>query len=301
LTQTRGGRFAPVLPLAATLAAMASFQFGASLAAKGLFPAVGPQGAAALRLSLGALMLLAIFRPWRGWRKGASPLPLVGLGVSMGATIVLFYLALSRVPQGIAIALQFLGPLAVAIFGSRRPSDLVWALLAAGGVWLMVGAPAAGHAIDPLGVAFALGAAIGWGNYIVVGRKAAAFGPATASVAVSVAAIVAVPIGLWRAGWSLFTPSLLPVALAVALLAAALPFSLELYALRRLPARTFAIFTSLEPALGVLAGFAMLGQRLSLFQLAGVAGVIAAAAGAAFAHASEGSHAGAAFEEAPPT
>jgi inner membrane transporter RhtA len=296
------GRFDIVLPLAATLGAMAAFQVGASLAAKGLFPAVGPEGAAALRLALGAVMLVAIARPWRSWPRPAPLLPLFGLGVSMGLTITMFYLALSRLPQGIAIALQFLGPLTVAVVGSRRPSDLIWALLAGVGVWLMVGVAAAGGRIDPLGVAFALAAAAGWGNYIIIGRIAgAAFGRATAALAVSIAAVVAAPAGLWRAGVSLFSPGLLPLALAVALLAAALPFSLELYALRRLPARTFAVFTSLEPALGVLSGFLVLGERLSAFQLAGVAAVIAAAAGAATTRPQTApGDPGAALEEAPP-
>jgi inner membrane transporter RhtA len=294
-------RFQAALPLAATLAAMTSFQVGASLA-KGLFPAVGPEGAAALRLALGAVMLVVITRPWRGWPRRAPLLPLLGLGVSMGLTIMMFYLALSRLPQGIAIALQFLGPLTVAVVSSRRLADFVWALLAGAGVWLMVGIASAGGRLDPLGVAFALGAAVGWGNYIVVGRIAgAAFGRATAPLALSVAALVAAPVGLWRAGLGLFSPGLLPLSLAVAVLAAALPFSLELYALRRLPARTFAIFTSLEPALGVLSGFILLGERLSAYQLAGVAAVIVAASGAVGRRAqSDPDDSAAGFEVAPP-
>ena len=299
MTPAAPGRSSTALPLAATLAAMASFQAGASLA-KGLFPAIGPEGAATLRLCLGALMLLAITRPWRAWPKPAPLIPLFVLGISMGLTITLFYLALSRLPQGIAIALQFLGPLAVAIAGSRRPTDLVWALLAGAGVWLMVGTTAGRARIDSLGVAFAIGAAIGWGNYIIVGRAAgAAFGRSTAALAVSIAALDAAPIGLWRAGSALFSPNLLPLALVVALLAAALPFSLELYALRRLQARTFATFTSLEPALGVLSGFVLLHERLSLVQVAGVGAVIAAAAGAAFAAAQQGPSRAASLEDAP--
>jgi inner membrane transporter RhtA len=280
---------------------MASFQVGASLA-KGLFPAIGPEGAAALRLFFGAIMLLALARPWRDWPQAAPLLPLIGLGVSMGLTITMFYLALSRLPQGIAIALQFLGPLTVAIATSRRPVDLVWALSAALGVWLMVGAAAVRTRIDPLGVAFALAAAVGWGCYIVVGRAAgAAFGRATAALAVSIAAIVAAPLGLLRAGAALFSPALLPLALVVALLAAAVPFSLELYALRRLPARTFAVFTSLEPALGVLSAFVLLGERLSALQLVGVAAVVAAAAGAAASGSEPRPGAKpAGFEQAPP-
>jgi inner membrane transporter RhtA len=279
----RSGRI--VLPLAATLGAMAAFQGGASVA-KGLFPAVGPEGAAALRLLLGAAMLLAIVRPWRDWPRGAPLGSILGLGISMAGTIAMFYLALSRLPQGVAIALQFLGPLAVAIAASKRLTDLAWAGLAGAGVWLLVAAGRQSLAIDPLGVVFALCAATGWGAYILLGRAAsAAFGRSTAAIAVGIAAVVLLPVGLWRAGLALFSPSLLPIALLMAVLAAAIPFSLELYALPRLPARTFAIFTSLEPALGVLSGLVILHERLAPAQLAGVAAVIAAAAGAAWSSA----------------
>ena len=174
----------------------------------------------------------------------------------------------------------------MAIATSKRAVDLLWALLAGLGVWLMVGAGHTGKAVDPIGVLFALGAATGWGAYIVLGRAAsAAFGRSTAAVAVGIAAMVALPVGLWRAGLGLFAPSLLPLALLVAALAAAAPFSLELYALPRVPARTFAVFTSLEPALGVLSGLVLLHERLATVQLAGVASVIIAAAGAAWSSA----------------
>src|SRR5262249_1569744 len=155
-------------------------QGGASVA-KGLFAQIGPEGAAALRLLLGAAMLLALMRPWRNWPRDAPLAPLIGLGVSTGFTIVMFYLALSPGPQGGAIAPQFLGPLVVAIAISKRASDFLWAGLAALGVWLLVGAGRVGLAIDPIGALFALGAATGWGAYILLGRAAsAAFGGATA-------------------------------------------------------------------------------------------------------------------------
>jgi inner membrane transporter RhtA len=277
----RPGISGVLLPLAAATAAMVCFQVGAAVA-RSLFPAVGPQGAAALRLTFGAVMLAVLTRPWRDWPKPAPLLPLAGLGVSMGGTILLFYLALDRLPQGVAIALQFLGPLAVAVFGSRRPADLVWAGLAAAGVWCLVGLGAAAAKIDLVGVGLALGAAAGWGGYIVLGRSASAvYGHATAALSVSIAAVLVLPVGLAHAGAALFAPALLPLALLVALLSAAAPFWLELYALARLPSRAFATFTSLEPAIGVVAGFALLNQRLTLPQIGGVALVIAAAAGAA--------------------
>jgi inner membrane transporter RhtA len=279
------GPLSAALPFLAALAAMACFQVGAAVA-KSLFPVVGPEGTASLRLALAAPMLVALTRPWRAWPgKRAIPV-LLAFGLAIGATMLCFYLALERVPLGVAISLQFLGPLAVAIGSSRKLADLVWAALAAAGVWCLVGVGALGGKIDPLGVLFALGAAAGWGVYIVVGRMATdALGGATAALSVSVAAIVVAPIGLWRAGWALFSPQILPLALLVAFLSAAAPFSLELYALARLPRRTFATFTSLEPSFGVLAGLMLLHQQLTVVQTAGVAMVIAAATGAAWSSA----------------
>lgn len=286
------------LPLLATMTAMACFQIGAACA-KTLFPAIGPQGAAALRLSLGAAMLLVIVRPWRTWPQRAPVLALFGLGAATGGAVLMFYLAQSRLPLGIAIALQFLGPLTVAIFGTRRPIDVVWAVLAAAGVWWLVGSGAHGE-IDPLGVAFALCAAVAWAAYILCGRIAsAAFGGSTGALASSIAALVVLPFGVAQAGTALLSPALLPMALLVALLSTAVPFSLELYALPRLPARTFATFTSLEPAFGVMSGWVLLGQHLAISQIAGVLGVIVAAAGAAWASAARPAVAD--LADAPPT
>jgi inner membrane transporter RhtA len=228
-------------------------------------------------------MLLLVARPWRDWPKEAPLLPLTGLGVVMAGTILLFYLAIERLPLAIAIALQFLGPLAVAMLGSRRAVDLIWALLAAVGVWLLVEPAPAQKDLDPLGMLFALGAASGWASYILLGRNAAAaFGSSTAALSVNIAGLLTLPVGIAHAGTSLFSAELLPLALLVALFSAAVPFSLELYALPRLPSRTFAVFTSLEPAFAVIAGFAILNEVLALSQLAGVGMVVGAAAGAAW-------------------
>jgi inner membrane transporter RhtA len=282
------------LPILAVLGAMVSFQVGAAFA-KALFPAVGPQGAAALRIGLGAAALFAVLRPWRRWPRPAPVLPLVGLGVTTATAIVCFYQALTHLPLGVAIALQFLGPLAVAIFGSRRPSDLVWAGLAATGVWLMTGAAQGALAIDVGGLPWALGAAVSWALYILCGRIAApAFGAATAPLAVGIAALIVLPVGVAHAGAALFDPALLPIAVPVAMVSTAIPFWLEVYALARMPARTFAIFTSLEPSFGVLAGLVVLREQLAIGQLAGVAAVIAAATGAAWATTRQNARAGAA-------
>jgi inner membrane transporter RhtA len=261
---------------------MACFQIGAAVA-KGLFPAVGPQGATTLRLCLGGAMLLAVARPWRRWPRQAPLLPLIGLGVAMAGTILLFYLAIERLPLGVAIALQFLGPLSVAVLGSKRATDLLWAVLAGSGVWLLVGPTPGREALDLVGMVFALGAAAGWASYMLLGRiTGSAFGRSAAALSVSIAGLLILPVGIAHAGTALMTVELLPLALAVALFSAALPFSLELYALLRLPARTFAVFTSLEPAFGVIFGFLILGEVLARTQLAGVSMVMLAAAGAAW-------------------
>ena len=276
----RPGSFA--LPLLATALAMAAFQGGAALA-KGLFPAIGPEGAAALRLCLGGAMLVALIRPWRRWPRDAAVLPLGGLAFVMAATILCFYLAIDRLPLGIAIALQFLGPVSVAVAKSRKAADLIWPALAAGGIWLLVGFDSSGSRLDPLGIVYALGAAAGWAGYILVGKSAGTtFGASAAAISVSLAGLLLLPVGFWTAGTAMFDPNLLPLALAVAMVAAAIPFALELYALPRLPAATFAVFTSLEPVFGVVFGLVMLGERLTAMQLAAVAMIVAAASGAAW-------------------
>jgi inner membrane transporter RhtA len=271
-----------LLPIAAVVTAMAAFQVSAAFA-KSLFPVVGPQGAAALRLTIGALILLALTRPWRNWPKDAPWPAIVGLGVSVAGAVLLFYSAISRLPLGVSIALQFLGPLCVALFGSRRPRDLLWAVLAAAGVWALVGRGAASAPLDPLGLAYALGAAAGWAGYILCGRVVGpAVGRSAATVATGIAAAIVLPFGVAQAGPAILTPALLPLAAVVALFSTVIPFRLELFAMGRMPARTFAVLTSLEPAFGALSGLVLLHERLAVGQALGIAAVIAAAGGAAW-------------------
>jgi inner membrane transporter RhtA len=300
-SEIRAGARHVLLPVAAVIAATAAFQVGAALA-KGLFPALGPEGTAALRILLGALMLAVLIRPWRHWPADAPLLPMLGLGVTTAGAILFFYMALGRLPQGVAIALQFLGPLAVAIAGSHRPRDFLWAALAAAGVWALLGrdlTSGPGH-LDLVGVGFALAAAASWAAYIVWGQAASrAFGRATPALATGIAALVIVPVGVAHAGLpALLDPRLLPLALVVAVISTAIPFTLEMYALPRLPARTFAVLTSLEPAFGALSGLILLHEALRPEQVLGVAAVIAAAAAAAWTSRPAG-HAVA--TDAPPT
>jgi inner membrane transporter RhtA len=275
-----------VLAIGMLLISMVSYQCGASLA-KHLFPQVGAQGATAYRLGLSALILLLWRRPWRrsstsqntarrDWRA------LWGYGLSMGAMNLVFYMSLRTIPLGIAVALEFTGPLALALFGSRRLLDFVWIALVVAGLALLLPLRGQMHALDPVGVMYALAAGVGWALYIVLGKKAgAAHGADAVTLGTSVGALLAIPFGIAHAGSALLSPALLPYALGVAVLSSALPYSLEMVALTRLPARTFSTLLSLEPAIAALAGVALLGERLSLLQWLAIVTIIVAAAGTA--------------------
>lgn len=271
------------LSIALLVASMISIQFGASVA-KGLFPALGPEGTTALRCGLAALILLALQRPWRA-RLPLSAWLTVGLyGASLGLMNLLFYLSLARIPLGVAVALEFTGPLSVALLSSHRARDLLWVALAAAGIVLILPLSRSSRPLDPVGVAFALAAGVCWALYIVLGQRAgkAVQGGAATALGMLAAALVVAPIGVLRAGPRLLQSHLWPLALAVAVFSSALPYSLEMHALRRLPARTFGILMSLEPALAALAGLVMLRERLSLAQGAAIACIIAASAGSAW-------------------
>ena len=276
----RGG--AILLPILAVVAAMAAFQIGGAFA-KGLFPVVGPPGAATLRLVIGAVIMLAFTRPWRVPPQGRSWLPILGLGAAIAASMLMFYQALSRLPLGVTIALQFLGPLTLAILGSRRPVDLIWAALAGLGVWALVGIGFDAAKLDPIGVGWALGAGAGWAAYILFGRAAGSTGgAASAALATLVAAIIVTPLGWHHAGTQLLSLALLPAAMILGLFTSAIPISLEIYAMPRMPTRTYAVFMSLEPVFGALSGLIILGERLTLNQSGGVLCVVIAAAGSAW-------------------
>jgi inner membrane transporter RhtA len=277
--QTRSDEPAPAV--AAVLLAMVSLMAGASLA-KGIFPVTGPLGAAAARLVLAAVILTAIGRPWGSLPRRLHP-PLLAYGASLAGMNVFIYQAMARGPIGPAVALEFTGPLAVAVLGSRRPLDLVWVALAAVGVTALVARP--GDALDPAGAGFALGAGAFWALYIVAGRRVAAdtAGGSAVALGMLVAAALVLPAAVVAEGGRMFTPAALPTAAAVAVLSSVVPYSLELAALRRLEPRTFGVLMSLEPALGAVAGTVMLGERLTPAQWAAVGAVVLASAGSAVA------------------
>lgn len=250
------------LPILVILVAMTSIQSGASLA-KSLFPVVGAPGVTALRLALGTLILVVVFKPWRLRFSPAQRVPLLLYGLALGAMNYLFYLSLQRIPLGVAVATEFTGPLAVALFGSRRPLDFVWVALAILGLWYLLPLGQNVAQVDLTGALFALGAGACWAVYILTGQRAGEeHGPATVAMGSLIASLVFVPLGMAQATDTLWQWSLLPLGLGIAILSTALPYSLEMMALTRLPTRTFGTLMSLEPALAALSGMIFLGETL---------------------------------------
>ena len=267
------------LPVAVILIAMLSIQSGASLA-KSLFPLVGAPGVTALRIVLGTAILVAIFKPWRLRFKKEQRLPLLFYGLSLGAMNYMFYLSIQTIPLGIAVALEFTGPLAVALFSSRRPVDFIWVVLAVLGLWFMLPLGQNVTEIDLTGAALALGAGACWAVYILTGQRAGEeHGPATVALGSVIAAIVFVPIGMAQATASIWQWSVMPIGLAVAVLSTALPYSLEMIALTRLPTRIFGTLMSMEPALAAISGMVFLGETLTFTQTLALCSIIAASMG----------------------
>jgi inner membrane transporter RhtA len=261
------------------IASMASTQLGSTLA-KSLFGQVGPLGMVLLRVGLSAVMLVAWWRPrWRGHRPADYRL-LVAFGLSLAVMNALFYLSIARIPIGVAVALEFSGPLTVALVHSRRWLDGLWVALAAVGIVLL--SPLNTPDLDGLGVAFALLAGVAWGAYIVLSaRMGQAFrGGEGLALAMAVGALALLPVGIAAEGRALFSPQVLLVGLGVALLASTLPYSLEMSALRRMPVNVFGVLMSLEPAIATLISFVWLKESLSPAMLGAIALVMVAAAGA---------------------
>ncbi len=267
------------LPIVVLLVAMCSIQGGASLA-KSLFPLVGAPGVTALRIALGTVILVVIFKPWRLRFTHEQRLPLVLYGLSLGAMNYLFYLSLQTVPLGIAVALEFVGPLSVALFGSRRAIDFLWVVLAVLGLWYLLPLGDDVSHVDLTGAAYALGAGACWAVYIITGQKAGEdHGPATVALGSLIAAIVFVPLGALQAGELLWHWSILPLGIAVAILSTALPYSLEMIALTRIPTRTFGTLMSMEPALAAISGMVFLGETLNLQQTMALMCIVIASIG----------------------
>lgn len=272
-----GSALGRVPPAAQVLAGIVSVQIGAALA-KQLFGVVGSTGTVALRLLFAALILLLIWRPSLRLSRQAWTV-VAAYGVILGTMNVTFYLALERIPLGVAVTITFLGPLAVALAGSRRWLDGVWATMAAAGVVLLT---EGGGDLHLAGVLFALATAACWAAYILLsaalGRHTS--GGAGLALAMVLAAVVAAPIGMVEAGTALLEPGVLAVGFGVALLSSVIPYSLELEALRRMPPRVFGVLMSLEPAVAALVGLLVLGEVLASVQWVAVLLVVAASVGA---------------------
>ena len=267
------------MPVAVILIAMMSIQSGASLA-KSLFPLIGAPGVTALRIALGTLILVVVFKPWRLRFKKEQRLPLLFYGLALGGMNYMFYLSIQTIPLGIAVALEFTGPLAVALFSSRRPVDFIWVILAVLGLWFLLPLGQSVSQIDLTGAALALGAGACWAVYSLTGQRAGEeHGPATVALGSLIAAVIFVPIGMAQATDSIWQWSILPVGLAVAILSTALPYSLEMIALTRLPTRIFGTLMSMEPALAAISGMMFLGETLTLVQTLALCSIIAASMG----------------------
>ena len=277
LTALAGRTFGAIPPTALVMLGIVSVQLGSAVA-KHLFPVVGSFGTVALRLFFAAAVLILVWRPSlrldrRTWTV------VVAYGVVLGLMNLCFYLALARIPLGIAVTVEFLGPLGVALIGSRRWLDAFWALLAAGGVVLLM--EGRGE-LNLAGFLFALAAGAFWGLYILIG---AALGRHTTegnglALGMAVAALIAVPFGVADSATALFQPWVLVAGLGVALLSSVVPYTLDLEALRRIPPRVFGILMSLEPAMAALVGLVVLDESLHLSQWIAVLCVVAASAGA---------------------
>ena len=273
-------RPAGALPLAALAASLVSQNLGAAIA-KSLFPVVGVEGMTALRIGLSALLLLAFWRPWRARLARRDVGNLVVYGAMLGGMNLCIYHAFGRIPIGIATAIETTGPLVVVLAASRRALDVAWVALALAGLALLL-PRTAGRPLDPLGLLFAFGAAASWALYIVFGKRVSTLASGQAvSLGMLVAALFAVPIGIAHAGAAMLVPTTLAAGLGVALLSSAVPYSLEMAALRRMPRHVFGILVSATPAVGAACGAMVLGERLGALQWLAIACIIGASAGGA--------------------
>jgi inner membrane transporter RhtA len=259
--------------------AMACFQVGATLA-KTLFPLVGAVGATALRTGIAAIVLSIVWRPWRLRFTRREARAVIIYGIALGGMNLSFYSALGTIPLGIAVAIEFIGPLAVAVAASRRTSDFVWIALAAGGLLALLPLGRDARPLATQGVALALVAGVCWALYIIYGRRAGtSHGGASTALGMLISSLFIVPIGLAKYGTTLLSPSILMTGTAVAVVSSALPYSLEMMAMPKIPTRVLGVLLSLDPVLAALAGFVLLSEHLSWLQWGAVASIMIASAG----------------------
>jgi inner membrane transporter RhtA len=270
-----------VPPTGLVLAAVGSVQFGAALA-KTLFDDLGPGGTVFLRVAFAAALLLALWRPRVSGRSARELLLAAAFGVSLAGMNLSFYEALDRIPLGVAVTFEFIGPLGVAVVGSHRARDVLWVVLAAAGI-LLLSDFGDFSGLDTAGVALAVLAGGFWAAYILLSARTGRVFPGGTGLALAmvVASILLVPWGVADGGDGLLEPDLLALGAAVAILSSAIPYSFELEALRRLPEAVFGVLMSLEPAMAAVAGFVVLGQDLLAREVVAIVLVVVASAGAA--------------------
>lgn len=245
---------------------MISVQGSASIA-KYLFPVLGPEGMTAWRLTFSSVMLAMIFKPWRKAITKQALRYIILYGLAMGCMNLSFYNAISRIPLGIAVAIELTGPIMVAMFSGRRLADFIWLGIAVVGLGMLLPIHQASSELDPIGLVMALTAGACWACYILFGRKAGAIhGSSSVALGAIIASILLFPIGVWQSGSAMFSISLLPLIFLVSLLASAIPYGLDMVALPRLPAQTFSTLMSLSPVFAAFSGLIVLHEQLTHYQ-----------------------------------
>jgi len=275
-------RVSSFIPLLAIFGSVTFLGLGTSWAKHTLFPLVGAQGTTAVRVGFSALLLLLLWRPWR-WRLARSDLRAIACyGAALGLMNLTFYLSLQTLPFGVAVAIEFAGPLAVAVLSSRRALDFVWVLLAVAGLGLLLPLGHDVSTLDPLGVAYSLVAAVCWATYILFGKRVGHLHAGlSVSLGLTVAALVVLPVGLAHAGMALWSWPVLAVGLGVAAISSAVPISLEMVALKRLPPQAFGIMISMEPAVAAVLALGLLDEHLSVTQWLAIGLIVMASVGCA--------------------
>lgn len=270
------------LGILAILASSVSVNAGAAFA-KHLFPLVGAAGMTTLRIGFAALILMSICRPWRKLPNAQNLKTIARYGIILGLMNLLVYQAFARIPIGIAIAIEILGPLGVVLASARRVIDFVWFVLAFVGLCLFLPLESTDASLDLVGILFAMGAAISWACYILVGKKLSTDSTLnTVAIGMFVAACVAAPFGIYESGMTLLSPSVLMMGLMVAVFSSALPFPLEMMALKRLPTHIFSIIVSASPIIAALCGWIILGEQLLRHQWIAIFLIVTAIAGSTF-------------------
>ncbi|NDL63337.1 EamA family transporter [Acerihabitans arboris] len=271
-----------LVPFLLVLGSILSLSVGSSLAKDLLFPLIGPTGTTALRTGFSAIVLLALWRPWKASITAREYKFIALYGVTLGAMNLCFYLALESIPFGLAVAIEFVGPLTVTVLYSRKLSDFIWIALAVTGVLLLLPLRGNDSGLPLTGVLFALGAALCWALYIIFGKTISHLHSGqTVAVGLVFASMVTLPVGMANAGAILTHPHLLAMGLLIALLSSSLPMTMEMAALKRLPHKTFGILVSMEPAVAALVAFFMLSETLTLIQAIAVTFSITAGMGSA--------------------